>query len=243
MENTKTINIFFDYIFSNRFKKYIFFDLGSRDCLEAVEFSKKFPNAIIYSFEPNPSAISIAKQNIKNYPNIKLIEKAVSDINGKIKFYPINPELTNTPHDDGNIGASSIYKASGKYPLEDYIQDEIVVESITLESFCKENNIISINFLWMDLQGAEYLAIKGASKSILKNIELIHTEAENFEIYKGQHFFKDIHRLLKKNFILLSGNTKHTYFDNFIYVNKKYFPRFFKIYIKYKINSLIKHFK
>ena len=55
MENTKTINIFFDYIFSNRFKKYIFFDLGSRDCLEAVEFSKKFPNAIIYSFEPNPS--------------------------------------------------------------------------------------------------------------------------------------------------------------------------------------------
>lgn len=242
MQNLKTVNIFFDYIFKDRLKKYIFFDLGSRDCLEAIEFSKRFPNAIIYSFEPNPSAVIIARKNIINFPNINLIEKAVSNTNGKIKFFSINPNLTDTPHEDGNIGASSIFKASGKYLQENYIQDEIEVESTTIEAFCKENNISKINFLWMDLQGAEYLAIKGIPKSILKNIDLIHTEAENFEIYKGQYFFKDVHSLLKKYFLLLSGNSKHIYFDNFIYANKKYFPRFFKIFIKYKINTIIKYF-
>ena len=42
----------------------------------------------------------------------------MSDKNGYIKFYPINPELTETTHKDGNIGASSMFKASGKYPIE-----------------------------------------------------------------------------------------------------------------------------
>ena len=165
MENLDNIFYFLNKVFPDKSVPLTILDIGSRDCLEAIEFSKHFINSKVYSFEPNPDAIKIARKNSKEYKNHTLIEKAVSDKNGYIKFYPINPELTETTHKDGNIGASSMFKASGKYPIEKYVQKEIEVESITIEQFCKDNNINKIDFVWMDLQGAEYLAFKDQRKT------------------------------------------------------------------------------
>jgi hypothetical protein len=39
-----------DYI-HDKSKEYIIFDIGSRDCLQRIEFYNMFPNAQIYSFE------------------------------------------------------------------------------------------------------------------------------------------------------------------------------------------------
>ena len=46
------IDNFIKYIEKN--EKYIIFDIGSRDCLQSIEFYKEFPNSIIYAFECNP---------------------------------------------------------------------------------------------------------------------------------------------------------------------------------------------
>ena len=91
MEDLKRIKYFLTKIFKNNNSELIIFDIGSRDCKEAIEFSKLYPNSKIYCFEPNPDAIKLAKQNVANINNIHLIEKAVSDKNGPIKFYAIDP--------------------------------------------------------------------------------------------------------------------------------------------------------
>ena len=71
--------------------KYVIFDIGSRDCIQAIEFFNNFPNAKIYAFECNPNTIEICKNNIKPYSDrITLIEGAVCDYDGNITFYPIN---------------------------------------------------------------------------------------------------------------------------------------------------------
>ena len=242
MEDLKRITYYLDKLYQNRVEKLIIFDIGSRDCKEAIEFSKLYPNSKIYSFEPNPDAIKIAKKNIVDFTNISLIEKAVSEKDGLIKFYAIDPEKTTTTHPDGNIGASSIFKASGKYPIENYVQNEIEVESTTIETFCNDMNIKKIDFVWVDLQGAEYLAFKGMGK-YLSTIDIIHTEAEFFEIYSEQYFFEDIKKILRKNFFLISGNIKHELFDNFIFINKKYFFKFLKNYIIFQRNNFYKIIK
>ena len=242
MEDLKRIKYFLTKIYKNNNAEIIIFDIGSRDCKEAIEFSKLYPNSKIYCFEPNPDAIKLAKQNIANINNIHLIEKAVSDKNGPIKFYAIDPLKTRTTHDDGNIGASSMFQASGKYPIENYVQNEIEVESTTIKKFCIELNIKKIDFVWMDLQGAEYLALKGMGK-LIRNIDIIHTEAEIFEIYSEQYYFKDIKKILKRNFVLVSGNKNHPYFDNFIFINKTNFFKFFREYVSYSKNNLLKKLK
>ena len=106
MEDLTKIFVFLEKLFPNYSEGITIFDIGSRDCQEAIEFSKKYQNAKIYSFEPNPDAIKIAKKNISNFKNITLVEKAVSNVNGTVDFYPINPELTETPHEDVLVRAA-----------------------------------------------------------------------------------------------------------------------------------------
>lgn len=195
-------------------------EVGARDCQESVQFSDLLPDATVFAFECNPHTINLCKQNIENHPNIKLIEKAVSDKNGKITFYPIDVKRTITTWSDGNPGASSLFKASGKYPVEQYVQKEIEVESITLKKFLDDEEINSIDVLWMDIQGAELIALQGCEQRI-NDIKLIHLEVEFFEIYSNQPLFNEINSFFKKKgFIFIMFTALGQYAGDAIYLNK-----------------------
>jgi len=85
---------------------------------DTIEFANKYPQAKIYSLECNPNTPSECRANTARYPNIVLPEKAVSNMDGLVKFYAVNKEKTQTEWDDGNQGASSLFRASGKCPIE-----------------------------------------------------------------------------------------------------------------------------
>lgn len=122
------------YIF-NKNEDYIIFDIGSRDCLQSIEFYNMFPNSKIYAFECNPNTLDICKKNIELYSDrITLIEGAVCDYDGNITFYPINQDKTITTWSDGNPGASSLFKSNGNYTVENYVQDEIITNCHRLDT-------------------------------------------------------------------------------------------------------------
>ena len=201
------------------------FEFGSRYGEDTIEFAKKYPGALIYSFECNPKSLPILKEKINLYKNIVFNEKAISDTNEMIKFFQINEEKTKTTWSDGNQGASSIFEASGKYPIEEYHQNLIRVEAITLNSFMADQKISTIDIMWMDIQGAELKALKGMGEK-LKNLKIIHLEAEFIEIYKQQPLFRDIDSFLQKNnFHLLGFSSKSHYSGDAIYLNKDYFDQ------------------
>lgn len=200
------------------------FELGARDCTETLEFHKLFPETKIHTFECNPATLPICRRRTKHIPQIKLVEKAVSDHKGTIKFYPINPEKTRTTWEDGNPGASSIFKASGKYPVEDYVQDEIEVETIRLADYMSESAVEQIDLLWMDIQGAELLALKGLGKK-LRKVRLIHLEVEFIEIYSGQPLYKDLKVFLNRHGFLLGAFTNFgPYSADAVFMNIRSIP-------------------
>lgn len=198
-------------------------EFGSRYGEDTIEFAKKYPGARIYSFECNPKSLNILKERINSYDNIIFNENAISDVNEKISFYQINEEKTKTTWSDGNQGASSIFVASGKYPIEEYHQDLIIVDAITLDIFMAEKMIPEIDIMWMDIQGAELKALKGMGEK-LNHLKIVHLEVEFIEIYKQQPLFKDVNLfLLQNNFSLLGFSAKSNYSGDAIYVSKKYF--------------------
>jgi FkbM family methyltransferase len=209
-------------------------EVGARDCQETLGLNEKFPEAVIYSFECNPGTLAKCRAAVKNIRNIHLVEKAVSDTNGTIKFYPIDQEQTKTTWIDGNPGASSIFKASGKYTIETYVQKEIEVESITLQSFMKDHQLDTIDMLWMDIQGAEIMALKGLSMKI-HDVKIIHTEVNFLEIYSGQPLFEDIYSFLKQhNFFLIKFTTFGKYAGDAVFLNKQEVKNSFSL-IKLKL--------
>ena len=199
-------------------------EIGARDCSETAAFSRLLPNASIYAFECNPSTLPVCRRVVENLPNATLIEKAAADQDGAMTFYPIDQELTDTDWEDGNPGASSLFKASGEYPLERYVQKEITVSATRLGTFLEEKHIPRIDLLWMDIQGAELMALTGLGDQIC-NVKVIHTELEFFEIYAGQPLFGEIKQFLNRHgFRLATFTALGPYSADAIFLNAEVIP-------------------
>ena len=213
---------FISYKFKDPDEVSVIFDVGSLHCLESIELSKVYKNARIYAFEANPDSYKVCLENTNDYENITVINKAVNDHDGTCVFNAIDPEKTETPWFDGNRGASSLFKSNGAYNhIEKYVQKEIEVSCTQLKTFCKENNIDHIDLIWMDLQGAELIALKSMGRELMSTVKVIHTELEMTPIYKDQCLYEDVNQFLKNyNFYKAEGNNAMQYGQNFIFVKK-----------------------
>jgi FkbM family methyltransferase len=197
---------------------YIIFDIGSRDCEQSIEFYKHFPNAKIFAFECNPNTLPICRKNILPYKDrITLVEGAVCDYDGTITFYPINQQKTITTWKDGNPGASSLFKSNGTYKAEHYVQDEITTNCHRLDTVMSTYGIPAVDILWMDLQGAELLALKGLGCCIEK-VQYIHTEATHTEMYTGQALFPELNKYITDHGFSVVNTLNPSYtFEDVIY--------------------------
>jgi hypothetical protein len=70
----------------------------------------------------------------------------------------------------------------------------ITVKTGRLDDWCAENDVKRVDFIWMDVQGAEGDVIAGGAE-ILKSTRYLYTEYSNTETYEGQLSLK---ALLKK---------------------------------------------
>jgi len=215
------IEKFVEYI-KNKNQEFVIFDIGSRDCLQSIEFYNIFPNARIYAFECNPNTLGLCKKNIEKYSDrITLIEGAVCDYDGTIKFYPINQKETITTWSDGNPGASSIFKSNGNYTIEKYVQDEITTNCHRLDSVMNKYSIPKVDIIWMDLQGAELLALKGLG-NYLENVKYIQTEVSHIEMYSEQVMYNDLNDfIISKGFIIKNDLSLSGWQEDVIYENQK----------------------
>jgi FkbM family methyltransferase len=219
--STYTEDIFARHI--DRDKIDVVFELGSRDCRDAIIVNGYYKPKVVYAFECNPECLKTCAKILKKHrdqTNIHLIKKAVWSENKRIKFYPVvESYFKSQPYiKRKNPAASSCFRESGTY-LEKFFQDTTEVDAVRLDNFCDENNINKIDLICMDLQGAEYHALLGLGNKINK-VHYIITELEKIPIYDGQHCFDDVNHFLEKhNFKLIdyiAGDTD----GNFLFINQ-----------------------
>lgn len=172
-------------------------ECGSHYGEDTIMLASTFPKATVYGFECNPNTLQKCREAVRQISRIRLTESALSDIDGKITFYPINKEKTKTTWPDGNQGASSIYRASGLYDgIEAYVQDEVTVDSTRLDTFCGSNGLSKIDFLWLDAQGAELRILTGLGCYLAK-VAVLKCEVEFREQYAGQPLWPEVRKFLE----------------------------------------------
>ena len=197
------------------------FDIGSRDGLQAVELSNLFPEADIVAIECNRATLDICRQNTEKFPRIRLVDKAINSFTGRCTFYPTDPARTITTWPDGNPGASSLFVATGDYPAEIYVQNEIEVDCIRLDDLCARLKFDAIDLIWMDLQGAELLALQSAG-DLLDRVRFIYTEVSHRPIYAGQCLFDDVDSFLtERGFRLCTKINRERWQQDVIYENRR----------------------
>ncbi len=200
-------------------------EIGSRDGEDSLMMARTFPLAKIKAFEPNPDTFQKVKDvSNQSFGQIQCYEIALSDVDDMIVFNKIDTTKTITTWPDGNPGASSIFISNDKYDIERYVQVPIRVKSQKAKTLIEDEGFKTPNLIWMDVQGAEELVIKGFAE-YLSDVDFIYMELSLKPMYIGQSLADEVIRSLSDNFIWHSNLTYGAWqFDGF-FVNRKYRSR------------------
>lgn len=208
----------------------ILFDIGACEGEESIRYKNIFPNSDIFLFEPLPKNQKLISENIikSNLKNLTLIPAALFDKDGFTDFYTSSghPDLEkNLDWDFGNKSSSLLAPEINNLPKWLTFNDIIEVRTMTLYSFLEKNKISDVDFIHMDVQGAELKVLEGAKEKI-KNIKAIWLEVSSIELYKNQPLKNDVELFMKKNnFLLIRSEFSGAFGDQF-YLNKKYYYAF-----------------
>jgi len=208
----------------------IVFDIGACEAEDSIRYSMLFPNSKIYAFEPRKDNLITANEFIINYKcsNIILENIALSNTNGEAEFFLSEgqpSETTNKAEWDYGNKSSSLLKPTRKLKKHvSWLQfnNKIKVKTLRLDTYMESNLISEIDFLHIDVQGAELMVFEGAGK-FLSKMKIIWMEVEAVELYKKQPLKNEIEKFMKKNKFFNILDTVNDISGDQLYVNSFYF--------------------
>jgi len=168
----------FEYDSLELFKSYIkegdvVFDIGANVGIYTMIAAKSIgTKGNIYAFEPAKATFQALKKNVNlnKLDNVKINELALSDSNGFIEMV-----------------SSDIFDETVFYDAFLHIKksDKGNIKSVRLDDFVAENKITKLDFIKIDVEGAELLCFKGGIESLSKFKPILLFEA--FEDYCNRY--------------------------------------------------------
>lgn len=138
----------------------------------------------VVSFEPFEKNISALKENIElnKFKNIIVVENAVADTTSELNLF--YNEM------DKNLGMVSSYRTSECVLT--------VVKSVSIDEYVDANNIASIKFIKLDIEGGEYLALTGMRNTLEKFKPILQIEIDSSILENTTFNESDIYTFLEK---------------------------------------------
>ena len=177
----------------NNFKKkdLIFWDIGSNIGQYSIYCAIKHPKSKIISFEPSAGNLRILSRNISNNKltdKIKIITTALTKNHGNFFVFEESNLLEGSAHNN----LTEIKKK--KLDQNNKIKYKIYGTNI---NYLIQKNILKIpNYIKIDVDGLEYLILKGADKYLShNNLKEILIELNENKLIE----FNKVKKILKKN--------------------------------------------
>lgn len=172
-------------------------DVGANIGQSALQFHRLFPSAKIYSFEPLHSCFMQLNANLKNVPNFKSFNLALSDKEGEQNIHRSEYSVCSSLRKMGKLHKEAFPFSSGE-TLE-------AIDVNTLDNVAQGLDLEDNILLRIDVNGYEDRVIMG-SRNILNRIKVIIIETSFRELYEGQPLFSDIYEVLYKQGFVYSGS-------------------------------------
>jgi len=178
-------------------------DIGAGIGTETIIYSMKVGSGKVYAIEAHPETYNklFLLKTANNFENITVSNIAISNETGVIHIESRENHVENSILRDNSNG--------------------IPIKAITLDEYVVENRIKEIDFLKMNIEGAEVNAIKGMKETI-SIIDNIAISCHDFLFEKNTTEIKDavIDFLTKNNFTVVPQKTGHIVKDSWIYGKK-----------------------
>jgi FkbM family methyltransferase len=172
--------------------------LSMSDDYGSAEWSLFAPHLTIYGFDADSDACEEANINL-----------AIRQVNWTEKHIPI--ALSSSVGESSlyvteQLACTSLYPPNSSYlarfdsiiPKSFRLNFFLEIETTTLDTYCQQEGINEIDFLQVDVQGADLDVLKGASLLLDRSVLAIQTEVEFSALYINQPLFGDIDTYLRK---------------------------------------------
>ncbi|HEY9619623.1 MAG TPA: FkbM family methyltransferase [Crinalium sp.] len=162
--------------------------VGAHEGQEIHQYQQMDVPGVLF-VEANPALFERLETNLAGIDNMLAIQCAVSDRNGTV-----------TLHVTSEDQSSSILPLKHHQDLYPGIQEthQVEVPSTTLDDLLDDLQLdtADFNLLYLDIQGAELLALQGAAH-LLHHIDAINTEINYEELYEGCALIHQIDEFLE----------------------------------------------
>ena len=164
----------------------IIFDIGANVGLYSLLAAAANPASRIHAFEPTPEIGEAFRENIRlnSFRNIVVNALGVGNRSGEAFLQRF-------------MGGEDIYDGMNFISVQKSESSNLPINVITITDYCRQNGIVRIDLMKMDIEGGEYDALLGA-KNLLESksigcifLELVESQANRFG-----HSTVEIKRLL-----------------------------------------------
>jgi len=179
------------------------FDVGAHIGKYSVLFGKLIlPQGKLYSFEPTKKSYDKLVENIKLYDlgDVKVQNLAVYNQDCELNFNEFPEEYSSW----NSLGKPVMENPKDSKSIVPIIKTSRI-KAVSLDSFCQKENITYIDYLKIDVEGAEIFALQGA-KNLLTNKSIKYIQ---FEI--SQKMLEGLNTKAKDLFDYLKTFGYHSY--------------------------------
>lgn len=154
-------NQYFD--FPNLYRKgTAFVDCGCYNCADCYTFAQWCGGdySSIFAFEPDPSNVENCTKRLQAHPiaNLRLVPMGVSDSSKTVEFGSDGGVTSHILRDDPIASSASV------------VVNRIVLHTTTIDETAGNE---TVGFIKMDIEGAEFEALHGAEKTIIRDKPLL----------------------------------------------------------------------
>lgn len=162
----------------------------------------------VWVFEAHPEIC----REISNLYNFHVFNNAVFNEEKNIEFNAVDISA------ESNTGISSLYNRVDNAKV---LFKKVNIAAIRMDNFMSQNNITSVDFLKLDVEGCNWEVLDGFG-SRLKDVGAIHIEAEHKEVWDKEKLFLDIRTKLEESGFEMADFKRYGTQSDSLWVQKKY---------------------
>jgi FkbM family methyltransferase len=170
----------------------VFLDVGAHIGYDTLKGSVRVgESGKVISFEPNPGTLKQLRENIiaSRADNVIVEPIACTDAEQFLTLYDSTSE--------GNSGASSLSLANADEARRG-ILPSYTVKGRPIDNVVRELGLNRLDVMKVDVEGAEYLVLRGARKTLLRFHPKLVMEVEPFQLVNMKTSVEDLVSLLKE---------------------------------------------
>ncbi len=169
-------------------KEPVVVDLGGNYGDFAHEFLSKNRCKRYICVEPDPEMYEKIRKRVSNYRFVELENIAVGTDAKGISFFVAE-----------STGANSMFK---EFAEKQGVKREIKVDSYSFDSLFEKYNIGEVDWMKIDVEGAEWEFIKNASDKNLLKVSQISIEFHNFLDFWNKDYFDKTNKIIERLYLL-----------------------------------------